>query len=165
MKEVFLVRHAKSDWAHEFLNDIDRPLNERGYADAYRMAKLFKDKFEIPDKILSSPATRAINTAFIFSRIFNIEEEKVEIEKLIFEASFKTITTVISKIDNSINSIILFGHNPGLTNFINEKSDAVLDNLPTCGIVRIKFEISNWDEILNHNGLFISSEFPKDFRS
>jgi phosphohistidine phosphatase len=71
MKKIFLIRHAKSDWGHESLADIDRPLNQRGYDEAYLASSLLKKKNFIPDLLISSSATRAISTCFIFSRNFN----------------------------------------------------------------------------------------------
>ena len=68
MKTLYLARHAKSDWGNEVLKDIDRPLNNRGYSDAYIQSVKFSTDQKHPDLIISSPAVRAFTTAGIFSR-------------------------------------------------------------------------------------------------
>ena len=165
MKELYLVRHAKSDWGHEFLLDIDRPLNHRGYDDAYRMSSAFKEKHKIPDLLITSPATRAIGTAFIFARTFGISEQKLGIEPRIYEASANRLTDIVSDLSDQYQTVMLFGHNPGLTSFINSVSDAEIDNLPTCGIVLLSYETNAWKKIPEQTAHFSFSEFPREFRS
>jgi phosphohistidine phosphatase len=164
MKQLYIVRHAKSDWGNEFLQDIDRPLSQRGYEDAYRMAEHFKKTQKIPELIVSSPASRAINTAFIFARKFGINEKEVVIEKRIFEANESKLSELISELPDSKNTVMLFGHNPGLTNFINSVSDKEIDNLPTCGIVLLSYELKSWKKIYEQTAHFNSFYFPKQFR-
>ena len=163
MKEILLVRHAKSDWGHEFLHDIDRPLNRRGYEDAYRMSIAFKKKYKLPDLLISSTATRAISTAFIFARTFQFPEKNVLLNQSIYESSESNLLEIISSLQQEVTSIMLFGHNPGLTNLINKISDMELVNLPTCGIVSLSFESEHWKNITKQTGHFSFSEFPKDF--
>lgn len=79
MKELILVRHAKSDWGSEVLKDIDRPLNERGYRDAYFMSNWFVKEKAKPQVIVSSSATRALSTAMIFARIMDADVKKIRI--------------------------------------------------------------------------------------
>ena len=163
MKKIFLIRHAKSDWGHESLADIDRPLNQRGYDEAYLASSLLKKKNFIPDLLISSSATRAISTCFIFSRNFNFPEKDVIISNKIYEASSSILQETIKNINNKYSSIMLFGHNPGLTNLFNEISDAYLDNLPTCAVVMIQFESQSWNNIFTKKGEYTFSQFPKDF--
>jgi phosphohistidine phosphatase len=165
MKKLFIVRHAKSDWGHEGLPDIDRPLNQRGYDDAHRLSTSFKLKHGVPDLMVSSSATRAISTAFIFARNFSYQEKKVEVVNEIYEANVAKLINLITGVDDKHNSLMLFGHNPGLTNLFNEICDAELDNLPTCGLVLIEFNVKNWKSVLEKKGKFIFSEFPKDFKA
>lgn len=166
MKELVLIRHAKSDWTKESIQDIDRPLNERGYEDAYILSKWYKEEMGLPDQILSSPATRALNTAFIFARIFGIKEREVLIDENLYESLVKTYLKSISQTDNKVNRLMVFGHNPMMTELCNElNKDLFFDNVPTCGIVKIGFEFKDWKDILNkHEGKLQISKFPKNFK-
>jgi len=166
MKELILIRHAKSDWANESIKDIDRPLNERGYGDAYILAKWFKEEMGLPDQMLSSPATRAISTAFIFARVFGVKEKDVLLDETLYESDVKSYLKSISQTNNKINRLMVFGHNPTLTTVANElNKDLLFDNIPTCGIVKIGFEFNDWNAVLNKpEGKLLVNKFPKSFK-
>jgi phosphohistidine phosphatase len=166
MKELILIRHAKSDWTKESIKDIDRPLGERGYEDAYLLSKWFKEEMGLPDQLLSSPATRALNTAFIFARTFNMFEKDVLIDETLYESFVKSYLKSISQTNNKINRLMVFGHNPMLTELANElNKDLLFDNVPTCGIIKIGFEFNDWKEILNKpEGKLLLNKFPKSFK-
>jgi hypothetical protein len=75
MKTVYLVRHAKSSWTDPRLPDKDRPLKGRGSLDAVQMAESFRATLPKPDRIYSSPATRALHTAMLFAQTLGISPE------------------------------------------------------------------------------------------
>jgi phosphohistidine phosphatase len=166
MKELVLVRHAKSDWTKEAIHDIDRPLGERGYMDAYMLSKWFKEEMGLPDALLSSPATRALNTAFIFARVFGIPEKDVLIDDTLYESFVKSYLKAISQTNNKVNRLMVFGHNPMLTELTNEiNKDILFDNVPTCGIVKIGFKFDDWKDILSKpEGKLLLTKFPKSFK-
>lgn len=166
MKELIFVRHAKSDWGTEFLKDIDRPLNERGYRDAYFLSEWYTKNKKKPALILASTATRALNTALIFARAFDLEPEYFQLEQNIYEAGTEKILSILKKQDKIHDSIMLFGHNPGITNTCNILSDDLFfDEIPTCGIVSYKLEIHNWSDLKAKKGTVNFYQFPKDFRN
>lgn len=166
MKTLVLVRHAKSDWGNETLRDVDRHLNDRGYADAYFMSDWYKKNMQIPDLMVSSPATRALNTAFIFARNFGFGESKVRIEDSVYESTTQNCIKIISQLDNNNSCVMLFGHNPCMTNLANElNKDLMFDNIPTCGFVCIEFDIKIWRDILRmKEGKLVNYKFPKSFK-
>ncbi|HRD40008.1 MAG TPA: histidine phosphatase family protein [Bacteroidia bacterium] len=166
MKELILIRHAKSDWANEAIKDIDRHLNDRGYADAYQLSQWYKSEFTLPDLLLSSPATRAINTAFIFARTFGIPEAQVMVSGDLYESTMQDYLEVISKLDKKYNRVMLFGHNPAITNLTNElNKDLLFENVPTCGIIKIGFPYENWKEVADKkHGQLLLNKFPKSFK-
>ncbi|MBK9284445.1 MAG: histidine phosphatase family protein [Sphingobacteriaceae bacterium] len=165
MKELILVRHAKSEWGTDNLKDIDRPLNARGYADAYRMSKWFKMEKLPPDLIVASYATRTLSTAFIFAREFEYASEKLSITESFYEAKAQKILSFIGKLNKDIERPMLFMHNPGITELVNSlNEDVFMDNVPTCGIVSIQFSIKNWSDINNAKGQLNYFHFPKDFK-
>lgn len=166
MRELYLVRHAKSDWGTEFLKDIDRPLNERGYGDAYFMSKWFLKNHPLPACIISSPATRALSTALIFARAFEFDMKKFQLAEGVYESSASSLISVVAEQNDNCASLMLFGHNPGITDAFNQMSeDIYIDNVPTCGIVKLVFDAAKWSEIKNRKAAVGFFKFPKDFRN
>ncbi|GAB4200216.1 MAG: phosphohistidine phosphatase SixA [Bacteroidia bacterium] len=162
MKTLILVRHAKSDWGYEFLNDIDRPLNERGYRDAYTQSKWYKENFPYPQLILSSPAIRAISTALIFARTLKYNEEKIIVRHGIYDATTDDFMNNIHLLPNDVDTAMFFGHNPTITNLFNWLSnDIFIDNIPTCGIIKLEFETVQWRDIQEKSAARIQHKFPK----
>lgn len=163
MKKLTLVRHAKSDWGTEFLKDIDRPLNERGYRDAYLMSEWYKKNKSAPQLILTSSATRAISTAFIFSRAIN-DLLPIMINLSLYESTVDNVKSVVGATENKINHIMLFGHNPFITTLANELcTEWYFENIPTCGIVEFEIESSSWSQFEKKTIKQLFHQFPKQF--
>ncbi|MBL7884638.1 MAG: histidine phosphatase family protein [Bacteroidia bacterium] len=161
MKTLFLVRHAKSEWANENLMDIDRPLNARGYKDAHFMSEQMKKHKLIPDLIVSSAAIRAISTALIFSRHLNYNPSEIHVHSNLYETTEKEYLKIISESTNTKNSLMLFAHNPTLTMLANRLTTPFTENIPTCGIVGVRFKIKEWKEITGATGELFLYDFPK----
>lgn len=166
MKQLIFVRHAKSDWGNEFLKDIDRPLTDRGYTDAYYLSEWFRSNKALPDQIISSTATRAFNTALIFARTFDFNMACFALEKEIYESSVDRLISIIREQNDSKNRIMLFGHNPTFTSICNELGNNLFfDNVPTCGLVALNFEISRWSQLNRQTGTLDFYQFPKEFKN
>ena len=166
MKKLILVRHAKSDWGNESLKDMDRPLNQRGYQDAYIMAKWCKENLPMPDLMVSSHAIRAISTSFIFARTLERKEDDVKIENGLYESTMPKWLKIIGEFENKSQVVMVFGHNPVITNLVNELSkELFFDNLPTCSVVGIELGTKDWKNISEiKNAKLISYKFPKSFK-
>lgn len=165
MKQLILVRHAKSDWEDEAIKDIDRPLAPRGYDAAYRMSKWLKQKVNVPQLFISSDATRALSTAMIFAREMEFPTNELVVLPQVYESTAKTLKDVILQIDSKIDSAIMFCHNPGITNLVNELTDDLFfDNLPTCAVVALNFDVKSWKEVVNQKGKIVFNQFPKEFK-
>ncbi|MFA3782300.1 histidine phosphatase family protein [Melioribacteraceae bacterium 4301-Me] len=163
MKKVFLVRHAKSSWENSLLSDFERPLNKRGEKDAHFMGELLAKKKIHPNIIISSPALRAITTAKIIADKLNYPENKIHIDKNIYEGTWKELLNIINSSPESYSDLMLVGHNPALTLLNNYLSDEPIINIPTCGISGIKFEIKNWEEVTKAEGKNFLFEYPKKY--
>jgi phosphohistidine phosphatase len=163
MKTLYLVRHAKSDWSDASLDDFDRPLNKRGRNNAPLMGRVLREKGVNPDLIVSSPALRAITTAQVLAREIGYAQEKIVTNQQIYEASVKTLTKVISKQSASKETLMLVGHNPGLTAFANHVSDFNADNVPTTGVVCIQFAMDDWKNLESTTGKLVFFHYPKEF--
>ena len=155
MKKLFLIRHAKSD-QNSSLNDIDRCLNERGYNNAYKMSNDFKENC---DFIVSSPGIRAFSTAMIFAKSLDYDYNKISLRKELYESCVKDYFSVIQSIDNSFESVLLFAHNPTITEFAESLVKTLPMEVPTCGIVGISFDTDDWKKI--KTGELFLFDYPK----
>jgi len=165
MKKLFLVRHAKSSWDDPEMSDFDRPLNERGKKDAPHMAKLLKQRKVFPDRMITSPALRALTTCKAFAKTLDFAEHKVETFERLYHASSTTWLGILRALKehkrDSEDVVLVFGHNPGITEFANELLNVRIDNIPTCGIVSATLNIDQWSEISPGCGELDSFDYPK----
>ena len=163
MKYLFLTRHAKSSWSNPGLTDIDRPLNERGNRAAPFMGRLIADKGEKPELLISSPANRALSTAKAFGKAMGLVENGIIIDRTIYGAGTQQLLELVQNQDDLYKSIMLFGHNPTFTSFVNLLTDSNIMNVVTCGVVRIDFEFSSWTDIDFGSGRLAYYEYPKKY--
>lgn len=161
MKTLFIVRHAKSSWDSPYLSDFERPLNGRGEENLPDMAKRFQDTGYSVDLIISSPAMRALTTAKGFAHQLEITDDRFLQEEGFYHASAQSIKQRLSKIEDDYNSVIIFGHNPGLTSLIESLSHFNLYNLPTCAVCGIQFQFDSWESIIHTKGEKIYYDYPK----
>lgn len=161
MKNLYLVRHAKSSWEHD-VTDHERPLKKRGFDDAQLVSNYLKDKIEIPDLIISSDAMRAKTTANIFASSFGISEDEIHLEHEAYDFSGYKLTDVIKNCDDSINTLMVFGHNYAMTSFVNKFGNKFIDNVPTSGFTHIRFDIPNWKDL--NKGETLLTIFPKELK-
>ena len=144
MKSLTIVRHAKSSWKHHGLSDRERPLNKRGERDAPVMARRVAETGIRPSQIISSPAVRAWTTAKVFARELGYPAEFLQREDGLYLASLDNLLDVVATQDPGFNHLMLFGHNPGLTDFVNYLVPGLTSNLPTSGVVSVNLETDDW---------------------
>jgi phosphohistidine phosphatase len=161
MKKLFLIRHAKSGWDDRDQPDLERPLNPKGEKDAPVMAEELAKRIPPPDLILSSPANRALRTAQIFASGFGIAADSIVVETRIYEAGIRELMDVVREIDDKIESVFLFGHNPGLTSFTNLLGNKFFPEMPTCAVAGIEFELDSWSAIERWCGKIFLFDYPK----
>ncbi len=160
MKSVYLIRHAKSDWGVA-VDDFDRPLNERGKRDAPVMAKRLKARGAAVDAFISSPAKRALKTAKIFAEEFGLPSDQIVRRPELYMAPPATFYTVLADLDNRFNSVIIFSHNNGITEFANSLGLARIDNMPTCSVFAFTVD-GSWDQIRTAHKGFLFFDYPKN---
>ncbi len=160
MKTLYLVRHAKSSWKVEGLQDMDRPLKGRGVRDAYNTSEwLLKQGFK-PEHIVSSPATRALHTAIIFSKNLNLPVNDIHLEAEIYHAGSKELMSIVRGLDDDYSSVMLFGHNPTITDFVNKCINHRIDNVPTTGVACLRFDAKKWKD-LDKKAELVFFDYPK----
>lgn len=161
MKTLYLVRHAKSSWKDLSLDDVDRPLNKRGKRDAPFMGKRMHQMGISPDKLLTSPAKRAMATAKAFAVEVDYPWKEVQIVPSIYEASTRDLLAIIQNLNNEWQEVVLFGHNPTFTFFANFYAQPALDNVPTAAIVALDFDVENWENVNSKNGQIRFFDYPR----
>ncbi|WP_258103742.1 histidine phosphatase family protein [Marinoscillum sp. MHG1-6] len=159
MKTLYLVRHAKSSWAFS-MSDHDRPLGPRGRRDLKKLSKFTSEQIPAPDLIITSTASRALYTALHFADHWNYPEEKIITDRRLFHASTGDIQKLLHE-HHQENTLAIFGHNPGFTDFNNQMSHDPIDNIPTCGIMGIGFEIDSWRQFGQKRGKRLFFHAPK----
>ncbi len=160
MKQLLLIRHAKSSWNDPSQNDVDRPLNKRGKKEAPKMAERLLDKKIKIDAFLSSPAERALDTCIYFAKAYNVKKKEIIQIPELYNAQVENFYKVVSEVDNSFDAIALFSHNPGITEFVNELTDVHIDDMPTCSIFAVKADIKKWEEFTEGEKLFWFFDYP-----
>jgi phosphohistidine phosphatase len=146
-KRLVIVRHGKSTWDYGGVEDIDRPLKEKGINYSYDVARMLKNDAVVPGLIISSPATRALHTAIIFARILDFSCEKIIIKEGLYEASENEVLKMIGQTPDDIEVLMVFGHNPFSSSLANRFLQGGIDNVPTSGAVLLDFPVDKWNEI------------------
>ena len=146
MKTLYLIRHAKSSWEFN-VDDHQRPLNERGLTDAPKMGAYIREKIEFPQRIISSDAVRAKTTALLYLKELGIPEEELELENKLYDFTGNKLDTVIKSCDDSIDRLMVFGHNHALTYWVNRYGDLEIENISTAAFTAIRFETDHWSDI------------------
>ena len=158
---MILVRHAKSSWDNPTQSDFERPLNKRGERDAPRMGKQLKEKEFAIDLFVTSPAKRAILTCEKMAEVLNYPAEKIKAERSLYHADEDGVLKLVRSLSDKHNVVLLFGHNPGITEFVNQLLNEHIDNIPTCGVVSCHLEIESWKDVQWGKGKMEFFDFPK----
>jgi phosphohistidine phosphatase len=163
MKRLTLVRHSKSDWSLPGQQDWDRALNKRGQRDAPEMARRLRARKLKPDAILSSPAVRALATATIMARELKAAPSIVRQDERLYLAGPSDMLTVIRELGGDARHLMVFGHNPGITEFANRLSAGDrIDNMPTSAVFTATFAIADWSELDWGSGQDAQFDYPKN---
>ncbi len=162
MLRLTLIRHAKTEPAYDGQEDWDRALETRGQRDAPEMGKRLKGRHFKPDRVLSSPAVRALATATIIVRELGISASKVIQDERLYLASPKDMLTVVQELGGSAKHLMIFGHNPGITEFAEQiSSERSIDNMPTCATYTVQFDIDDWSKLDWGMGVDAEFDYPK----
>lgn len=138
-KTLYLVRHAKSDW-HSGETDFERTLNKRGLRDAQEMGQRLKNSGSLPERILCSPAKRAVQT---LERL-DLGIETIAFKENIYEASTGDLLNLVQSVDDSCNAAMLIGHNPAMTWLATMLSGVGIQGMPPCSVITIQLDSNHW---------------------
>jgi phosphohistidine phosphatase len=164
MKTLTIVRHAKSSWDNPGLSDHERPLNKRGYRDAPIMGARLAEWGPPVDRVISSSAVRALKTAELVIQEMGLPWDEIHIEDALYHATEEEMLEIIREQDDYLDGVMLFGHNPGMTYLVNDLSDLGLENLPTCGVVILQFDVEDWIDVGEYQATSAIFDYPKKHR-
>lgn len=155
------MRHAKSSWGEPGLNDFDRPLIDKGRRRTQNIISYLLKKDSKPEFIICSPAVRAKDTALIMLTGLELNHESLREEKSIYTSDAEQLENLFFDLPDQIESLMLIGHNPAVTNFVNPYLENKIDALPTSAVVAIKFDTNEWDKIFDSAANVQFIIFPK----
>jgi len=161
-KILYLVRHAKSSWSDASLSDRDRPLNRRGRRSAPDMGKRLAEQGHQPDLIISSPAKRAFSTAKKIAKELGFDKSEIMTDESLYFSGSGSMVSMLENLDDRYQSVMIVGHNPAMTGLLNVLSEAQVDNMPTCAIAVVSFDMATWSELGDTGGDLLAYDFPKN---
>jgi phosphohistidine phosphatase len=164
MKRVVIVRHGKAV-PYGYEDDFTRDLRDRGKDDAKLVSQELKKRGIYPDKMISSPAKRAIKTARIFAE--NLDYEKgniIELEEIYEGMSTDEFLGMIQQLAVDDHTVFFFGHNPGFYYFVSNLLTEFYSDMPTTSTVGIDFEVNTWHEVETRSGKLAFHLVPKMFK-
>ncbi|WP_300978743.1 histidine phosphatase family protein [Flavobacterium sp.] len=161
MKNLILVRHAKSSWEAP-LNDRDRPLSKNGLKAAHLVSSYVSKYLPKTYLFWSSVAERASQTALIFAQNLSYPIESIIYKEDLYTFDENQLAKVIKSCKNDFDNVILFGHNGAITNFVNKFGDVFIENVPTSGFVSLQFDVEDWGAI--QKGKTLKIIVPKDLK-
>lgn len=161
MKQLVILRHGKAEHDTMSKDDYDRNLTERGAKNATEMGNFILKKWGVPDLILTSSAKRAQDTASLVAESINYPLEGIKADQNLYFAPSRWILNMIFKLPDEVNRCLYVGHNPGVTDLINDFG-VRLDNLPTASAACFEFYIDSWKEISTDKAVFQWLKLAKD---
>lgn len=162
MKQLLLIRHGKSDWDSPGLNDHERTLNDQGQRDVLKMAAALWQRDVRPDRIVTSTAVRALTTARMIGEAMDYPIEQIEADSNLYLASPQTILRKIQQLEEEADTVMIFGHNPGMHEAVNLLSDStVVEDFPTLAVARFELSVGFWGEIEFSTGVLLERITPR----
>jgi phosphohistidine phosphatase len=161
LKELLLIRHAKSRRDDPSLSDRDRSLDARGKRDAQFMGSLLRFQGREPDRIVSSPARRAHKTARLIAREVRYDKDAIVMADGLYLGGAKAIVTLVQALDDRDKRVYLVGHNPDLSEAASRLTGEDLGEMPTCGVISMEFPVDRWAYVMEGAGRLKFFEYPK----
>lgn len=159
-RHLILVRHAQSRNVEPGEKDVDRELTDSGIQDASRLARYMYLEELIPEIILTSHAARAKETAQLFAEQLKLDHSEIVVDDDLYEASVRTLLNFITKLDSSVKSVLIIGHNPSLTHLCEHLSKDIIGFLPPASMVHLTFDKMDWADIDKGTGNLVEIKLP-----
>jgi phosphohistidine phosphatase len=162
MKRLYLARHAKSSWKSSVAGDFERPLNKRGLKAVPLMGGRLRGRGCALDLLCSSPARRAEQTARMLAAAVGFPVTAIRYEPVIYAAEVETLIALVRALEEEFSTVMLIGHNPGLSELGAWLCAAAPDWLPTCGLLELELPVARWDRVEPGCARLLEYDFPKN---
>ena len=166
-----MLRHGKSDWSDDALDDFDRPLAKRGRKAVKRMARWLRTEGLLPARVVSSPALRAEQTTRRLCRFAGIPESAVSWREAIYEADLRTLLEVLADCEAAGGRLLMVGHNPGFEDLVAYLTGGDIDApdndsehnsaFPTAALARLELP-DRWDRLERGSAVLVELVRPRD---
>lgn len=165
-RELLLLRHAKSDWETAALSDFDRPLAKRGRKDAPGVGAWLAEEGLVPDRVISSPAERAKETAVLVCEAMDYDKKKIRWDEDLYAAEVSALLAALAECQSKPRVVMLVGHNPGMEDLmryllgdeVQTPPDGKL--LPTAAIARLAMP-DDWQHLEAGSAKLIDVRRPR----
>tara|TARA_B100000927_G_scaffold137156_1_gene110721 strand:+ start:76 stop:570 length:495 start_codon:yes stop_codon:yes gene_type:complete len=164
MKQIYVLRHAKSSWDNSNLTDFERPLSKRGIRDANKLSIFLKNMDLMIDIVLCSTAVRAKDTFDLTACGFNFEIDKANYTDKLYFGDVSSIIMRLKEIDNSLKNILIVGHNPTLHYLVESLTNKKIDRFKTCNLAIITHD-DNWNSLGSKKSSLKSLIKPKELKN
>ena len=161
MKNLILVRHAKAKKDLPGIRDIDRPLSRAGYDESYQLKGEVKKFLKGNVLFASSPSVRTLSTAGIFADENNYPRVKIRTDITLYESSEEEYFDFIKSVEKDVDSLLIFGHNPTISQIAHRCTKGTIGDLPTCAIVVLEFNTNDWEGLLPDEAKLLAVFSPK----
>lgn len=155
MKTLVIIRHAKSKDALIGQLDFDRELSHEGEVDAKMMAQKLRDENILVDAFIASAAKRTQSTAKIFMKELAANEHQFFPTRNLYEAPVTEYYKAIQQLNDNWETVAIFGHNPGITYFINSLDTKPIHHMPPAGMYVVKIDADSWKDISSAEKKFL----------
>ena len=162
MLKLILLRHAKSSWSQDGKSDFERRLNERGNSDCKEMSARLALRGIRPLRIICSSAARASETASLVAQVLDLPLDTLVFDKRLYLAEPADMMVVLNQQSAQDTTLMLVGHNPGITAFANRLGNGYVDNMPTCSYAELSFDAKGWSDVDWETGTLAHVDWPRN---
>jgi len=161
MKDLLIIRHAKSSWAEHGLADHERPLNDRGREAAPAMGRRLAARRLVPERMFISEALRARETAALMAEAMGLGDDAIVSDPRLYHAEPSDWLGVIQEFPDELQRIAVIGHNPALHELSEYLVDLGAAKFPTAAVAHIRFDTDHWVDAAPGNAILEGFDYPK----
>jgi len=161
MRILHIVRHADAVSRNKGLPDFERALIKKGVKGARSVVKRLRQSGFTADAMISSPASRALETAHVFAKELSYPLGRIELQQPIYDdGSLASLLAVVHAQRADAMGVFLFGHDPSFTEFAHYLLPEFSRELPKGAVVSVGFDRGSWSEIAPGSGRLLGFDYP-----
>lgn len=162
MKKLLIMRHAKTEAQDIFGSDFVRNLTSNGAVQAQIQARFISILPFVPELILVSPSNRTQQTLAEMTPILDWPNTEIKTKDKLYHASRTQLLKILSEVDDSIDRVMLIGHNFGLLELVQHFSTSFIPKYKTGSLALFHFNDQSWNTISSETAELIYLKAPMD---